>query len=954
MSIIQIRNFGGELPRVSPRALPAEAAQVSSNLLATASEFRPMMADSVVTTAVAGAKTLHRLTRDATGNLRTDDATGWIAEVADKNYVKGQINDDATERTYVSFNDGTARPRAVDALGQDRVLGVPKPGNLTVALVAADEFTPEDREQAKIDARALVTDVLRAQATRVTIGGINGAPAGTSTVGYLDATAWAGPKQVRLYRLSSTAGAFDGSISQTYSSAPSSSFGWVFDPIVGSAFATTDATNPAWEGGPGIDHVYIPFRAFADTYQYNAVSLRAALAAIALPGGEAGEKLFDTAQLDNLVARMTYWFSTTATQISPLILTFQNTLSQLKILLDLGSSNGTGQREAFYARPDVVAAINGAFGNFAGQVFSSANYYVTLGGGTPYTEAQIKTDALSFYALNDIGVKALDKAGLATLIRTKFAALAAAGATAETKRSIELWSPDALIAQLDTYVGERAYIGDFGFGSITSDFGVASEVAKKKAELESLGERIEAFYAWVKDEGSQQLPSNVDEFFAARTVDANLPDGVIRMVDSRFYLATFVNDWDEESAPSPVSAMLEVDQNDSVTVTVPVAPAGRNLVGWRLYRSNVGSEQTSFQLIQDAAAPNAVNDAGGAFKYFSTANRVYADTTLGAALGEVCPTISWSEPPFRIDVAASSENTLVPKGSDPYLRGLVGMPNGVMAGYVDNFVAFCDPYHPYAWPVEYQIPLEYPIVGLGVFGQSLFVGTYANPYILSGADAASMSAQKLDDAQSCLSARSIVSAEGGVLYASPDGICFASLNGVQVVTTALFAREDWQKLNPESIIAAMHEGVYYFWYSGNGGGCYALDTVAKKLTRVDMTAGAVFADSLTDALFYTSGTQVKRAFAAGRRTGVWKSSKMVMPAHAAFAWLQVEGDQDALNQATVKWYGDGELRYTATLTDIRPVRLPAGRWLEHEIEITSTARLTKVTLAGHTLELQQA
>jgi two-component system chemotaxis sensor kinase CheA len=51
---------------------------------------------------------------------------------------------------------------------------------------------------------------------------------------------------------------------------------------------------------------------------------------------------------------------------------------------------------------------------------------------------------------------------------------------------------------------------------------------------------------------------------------------------------------------------------------------------------------------------------------------------------------------------------------------------------------------------------------------------------------------------------------------------------------------------------------------------------------------------------------------------------------------------------------DAELRYTASLTSITPVRLPPGRWLEHEVELETQARVTKVMLAGSTAELKQA
>lgn len=407
-----------------------------------------------------------------------------------------------------------------------------------------------------------------------------------------------------------------------------------------------------------------------------------------------------------------------------------------------------------------------------------------------------------------------------------------------------------------------------------------------------------------------------------------------RVLDTRFYAATYVNNWGWESAPSPVSDMLEVDQNDKVALAMPAAPAGRDLTLWRLYRSNTGSEESAFQLVTEQPI--------GA--------QAFVDEVKESELGEVCPTFSWLEPPVRRDSA--SAGTIKPiKGPDPYLRGIVSMPNGISAGFIDNFVAFCDPYHPYAWPVEYQTTTETPIVGLGVFGQSLFVGTMGNPYIISGADSATMTAEKLDADQACVSRRSIASVGGGVIYASPDGLCLASPNGVQLVTGELFSREDWDALNPREILGATHENVYYFWTAQ---GCFALDFVAKKLGRVAIGATAVYKDVVDDHLFVVDGGRIKKLFSDGRRTATWRSGKTVLASQAALAWVQVDGDQTIESPVTVRWYGDGALRHTTTLTSIHPKRLPPGRWLEHEVEVESASRVTKVLLASSTEELKSA
>ena len=55
-----------------------------------------------------------------------------------------------------------------------------------------------------------------------------------------------------------------------------------------------------------------------------------------------------------------------------------------------------------------------------------------------------------------------------------------------------------------------------------------------------------------------------------------------------------------------------------------------------------------------------------------------------------------------------------------------------------------------------------------------------------------------------------------------------------------------------------------------------------------------------------------------------------------YAWLSVESDFEY--PVTVRWFGDGQIRYTATVLTRGPVRLPPGRWLEHEVEAGSDSQ----------------
>lgn len=61
MAVIKIDNFGGELPSVSPRALPPDAAQENRNLFMGVSEFRPLKTDASVGASVTAAKSIYRI-----------------------------------------------------------------------------------------------------------------------------------------------------------------------------------------------------------------------------------------------------------------------------------------------------------------------------------------------------------------------------------------------------------------------------------------------------------------------------------------------------------------------------------------------------------------------------------------------------------------------------------------------------------------------------------------------------------------------------------------------------------------------------------------------------------------------------------------------------------------------------------------------------------------------------
>ncbi len=872
MPAIKIENFGGELPSVSPRALPPNAAQENRNLYLATTEFRPLAQDAVSASTANGTRTLYRFSRDPSGTFNTNLTSGWITSTQERSYVKGQINDEKTERTYFTFDDGSARPRAIDNTGADRELGVYRPVKPTCTINAVDEFTTEEANN------FLFGEGAEAVRKAFSDNGIIAEPASR----YAGETIYGGPYSRNGLEYAS-------------------------------AFNNTDYWNlhgkitPARADQLGLDlvrlysaeingFVWVPVTALPFTIRFNTAAIRSALSAVELPegaGDKAGTRLFTDEQITEFLKKAEDYLNPSLfakdkrDELDELTKEFNRLLTTAVVT--------TAPAEPVKTAYTYLDTTSGVTRNITQQ--PSGSMY---GNGRNWKMSD--------------GQKDVEYSNAHRNYDTAVARYEADLATYELRKAEFQFDSASLNNRLSEIQGRALAI-------------------TREVETESLT-RWEALTADA---------TKVSDFLQAEGgVSAFVGETVTRLIDTRFYIVTFVTDWGEESAPSEPSDILEVDQNDTVTITRPNSTRfgsslfSNNIQKWRIYRSNTGSATSSFQFVEELL----------------TSTNTYTDSKKAEELGEVCPTLTWEPPPYRADL----QNELYPQpvvGTNPFLRGLTGMPNGIMAGFFDNTVAFCEPYVPYAWPIEYQITTEFPIVGLGVFGQTLFVGTTGNPYFISGADSASMSAQKLDAKQSCSSRRSIVSVQGGVLYASPDGLCVADPSGVKVVSGGMYTREDWQKLNPATMVAASHENIYYLFYTGNGGGCLTFDLATAKLGRLDLTATATFTDTLTDTLYVANGTSIQSVFgSATRRTAKWKSPRMVLPRQEPVAWVKVYGDQTPEAPVTVRWYGDGALRHTAVFTDPNPQRLPAGRWLEHEVEVESAARVTRVVLAGNTQELQ--
>jgi len=254
----------------------------------------------------------------------------------------------------------------------------------------------------------------------------------------------------------------------------------------------------------------------------------------------------------------------------------------------------------------------------------------------------------------------------------------------------------------------------------------------------------------------------------------------VNTVVTRQYIVTFINVFGEESQPClPAEETGAPDQNWLITDIPQPASAGTRaaIETIRLYRTVTGeSSLTSYYKVVDLAP-------GTTF---------YTDVLSDLVVtGQgVLGTSTWAPPPGN-------------------LQGLLSMPNGIFVSWYDNNVVFTEDYRPHAWPAEYQLTVDHPIVGMGLFGNTAVVCTTGSPVLITGSTASSMTLSKIDTPLPCLSRRGIVSAPEGVYYPTDSGLVLVGPSGLAIVTNGLITREQWAlHYDPGHLRATSLGGLY--------------------------------------------------------------------------------------------------------------------------------------------------
>lgn len=244
--------------------------------------------------------------------------------------------------------------------------------------------------------------------------------------------------------------------------------------------------------------------------------------------------------------------------------------------------------------------------------------------------------------------------------------------------------------------------------------------------------------------------------------------------ETRAYVYTFVSSFGEEGPPSPptvVTGNAGTWEITNIDTTVPDSASRAFGAGAKvkIYRTVTGATSSNFYYVGE------VN--------FGTS--VYSDavTSTTVAASNLLESTTWAQPP-----------------SD--LEGFVCMPNGYLVGWKGRRLVFSEQYRPHAWPAEYELSTEFPIVGLVVWGSTLVIGTKSQPYFGQGVTPAAFTMQKLDAVEPCLSRRGMVATTAGAYYPSINGLILANSSGAKVISQDILTKEEWEAYNPELIYAA--------------------------------------------------------------------------------------------------------------------------------------------------------
>lgn len=400
------------------------------------------------------------------------------------------------------------------------------------------------------------------------------------------------------------------------------------------------------------------------------------------------------------------------------------------------------------------------------------------------------------------------------------------------------------------------------------------------------------------------------------------------VVETRAYVLTTVNTWNEESEPSPAS-LISVTYLQDVTVTAPSTPSFtgyRPFSGMHVYRT-FGANTTYLRV---TASPTS---------------SPYTDSvrTSTAAKGTL-NTTDWKVPPTG-------------------LSAVVAMPNGYFAAFKGNTLYFSEPYHPQAWPYSMTFPKN--VRGVCVGSQALVVTTADSIYNVTGSHPAALSQTLLPVPQAGIAHRSMTKVNGAVALASHDGLVFVEGSAASLdFSQKFFNRDDWRTkygtiLSDASLRLSYHDGFLVGTSSTTDSGFIVrTDEAGNAFSQFNDSVDCTFQLPVLDTLYYAEGPNIYEFRAGGSTYAMdWWSKDFIFPKHVAFSVGYIE----TTGTVTVTLYAGGVQYYQVVINATGVFRIPSGNaganlpaaHLKWSFRIQGTGTVSQFVLASSMEELRR-
>lgn len=417
--------------------------------------------------------------------------------------------------------------------------------------------------------------------------------------------------------------------------------------------------------------------------------------------------------------------------------------------------------------------------------------------------------------------------------------------------------------------------------------------------------------------------------------------GIEKDQEGRTYAYLFENSRGERGALSRASDAVLVYEGGTVVVSGWTAPALEwDVVNILLYRavSSTGSGSSN------VSADNTADTTWMLVATLPVGTISYTDSKRNEALTEALEVDGLATPP--------------PEG----LRGMTAVDSmNCLAGYIGNRLYFSENNRYHSW-VHY-LDLDDNIRGIIESNGLLYVATDGHPYVVEAlADCKEAGCRKVTRYGVSLPMvptgnKHMAALPSGAVYPSHNGLVSLSGNSNPViVTNPLYAPEDWQRLQPNTVVPEMHGGKLFVFAKGGSFVLKLNDTIEPGWTGdlhselSDKDVVDVFSTRQGDMyLLKENGAVQLWDRGSSLRPYHWKSPLWALPSPVAMAAFRLRVTQGSV-KATI--YVDRLRAFDETVLRTNVAMLPMWAFgTDWQLELRGTATVGPFALATSVGEL---